>query len=124
MLEIMVVDDSMLLRRSLTTILEKMGHTVVAQAKSGKEALELYDKHKPYLVTMDITMPVMNGIETLRQLRQKYKDAKIVMVTSHGEEKLVIDAITSGAKGYVLKPVTEDKLSEVLIKVAPECYIL
>jgi len=125
MLDIMVVDDSLLLRRSLTSLLQKMGHNVVAQAKSGKEALDLYPKHKPHLITLDITMPVMNGIETLKKIREKYKDeVKVIMITSHGEEELVIDAITNGAKGYVLKPITEDKLAEVIIKAVPEYYIL
>ena len=120
MLNIMIVDDSLIIRKTLTTVLEKMGHTVVAQAKSGKEAIESYDKHMPDLVTMDITMPIMSGIEALKKIKKIYKDAKIIMVTSHGEEKLVMDAIISGAKGYVLKPITHDKLNDIILKVFPE----
>ncbi len=119
MLNIMVVDDSLIIRKTLSTELEKMGHTVVAQAKSGKEAIELYDKFMPDLVTMDITMPIMSGIEALKEIKKSYKDSKIIMVTSHGEEKLVMDAITSGAKGYILKPITQDKLLESIGKVFP-----
>ncbi|MEA3497571.1 MAG: response regulator [Campylobacterota bacterium] len=124
MLNILVVDDSLIIRKTLATELEKMGHKVVAQAKSGKEAIELYVQHMPDLVTMDITMPIMNGIEALKVIKKNYKDARVVMVTSHGEEKLVMDAITSGAKGYILKPITQEKLIETFIKVAPECHIL
>ena len=120
MLNIMIVDDSLIIRKTLTTELEKMGHTVVAQAKSGKEAIELYGKHIPDLVTMDITMPVMTGIIALREIKKLYKDAKVIMVTSHGEEKLVMEAITTGARGYILKPITPDKLSDVISKVFPE----
>ncbi|MCK5294666.1 MAG: response regulator [Arcobacteraceae bacterium] len=119
MLNIMIVDDSLIIRKTLSTELEKMGHTVVAQAKSGKEAIELYDKFMPDLVTMDITMPIMSGIEALKEIKKSYKDSKIIMVTSHGEEKLVMDAITSGAKGYILKPITQDKLLESIGKVFP-----
>ena len=116
MLNIMVVDDSLIIRKTLTIELEKMGHTVVAQAKSGKEAIDMYDKHMPDLVTMDITMPIMSGIEALKKINKKYNDAIIIMVTSHGEEKLVMDAIMSGAKGYILKPITADKIKVVLDK--------
>ena len=63
----------------------------------------------------------MNGIEALKLIKKSYKDAKVIMVTSHGEEKLVMDAIVSGAKGYILKPITEDKLLNAILKVYPEC---
>ncbi len=118
MLNILVVDDSLLIRRTLTTSLEKMGHKVVAQAKSGKEAVAFYEEYKPDIVTMDITMPVMNGIEALKKIRSQYHDAKVIMVTSHGEEKLVMEAISNGAKGYILKPITQEKLDAALQKVS------
>ncbi|MCK5110954.1 MAG: response regulator [Arcobacteraceae bacterium] len=120
MLNIMIVDDSLIIRKTLTTQLEKMGHTVIAQAKSGKEAIELYAKHMPDLVTMDITMPIMSGIEALKEIIKDYKNAKIIMITSHGEEKLVMEAITSGARGYVLKPITEAKIEDAICKAIPE----
>lgn len=123
MLNIMIVDDSTIIRKTLEMKLEEMGHTVVAKAKSGKEAVDLYSEILPDLVTMDITMPVMNGIEALRLIKKDYKDAVVIMVTSHGEEKLVMDAIVSGAKGYILKPITVEKLTETIQKVYPECTI-
>ncbi len=119
MLNIMVVDDSSIIRKLLPKELVKLGHNVVVTAKSGKEAIELYEEHMPDLVTMDITMPIMNGIEALKRIKSKFKDAKIIMVTSHGEEKLVMDAITSGARGYVLKPINQEKLTDVINKVFP-----
>jgi len=116
-LNVMIVDDSLILRKTLNSSFTEMGYNVIAQAKSGREAIELYNKNKPDLVTMDITMPVMSGIEALKAIMGKYKDAKIVMITSHGEEQLVMNAISSGAKGYVLKPVTKEKLQEAIKKV-------
>ncbi len=117
MYNIMIVDDSTIIRKTLQMKLEELGHTVVAQAKSGREAVTLYGKILPDLVTMDITMPIMNGIEALKLIKKSYKDAKIIMITSHGEEKLVMDAILSGAKGYILKPITEEKLTKAIDKV-------
>jgi len=122
MLNVMVVDDSTIIRKLLTRELEKMGHTVVAQARNGKEAVDLYQKHLPDFVTMDITMPVMDGIESLKRIKRGYPDAKIIMVTSHGEELQVMTAITSGAKGYILKPIKEDKILEAIVKIFPDLY--
>ncbi len=119
MLNIMIVDDSMVIRNILETELEELGHTVVASAKCGKEAIELYEEYLPDLVTMDITMPVMNGIEALKHIKKSYSDAKIIMVTSHGEEDLVMEAITNGARGYILKPINSKKLTDTIKKVFP-----
>jgi len=120
MLNILVVDDSTIIRRILVKELTAMGYTVVAEAKSGKEAIGLYKKYLPDLVTMDITMPIMDGIQTLKKIRKIYSDANIIMITSHGEEKLVMEAITSGAKGYVLKPITSLELQIAMNKIFPE----
>jgi two-component system chemotaxis response regulator CheY len=119
MLNIMVVDDSLVIRKTLSAELEKMGHKIVVQAKSGREAIDYYSEYMPDLVTMDITMPVMDGLEALKEIKSRYSDANVIMVTSHGEEKLVMDAISNGAKGYVLKPIKKEKLEEVIKKVFP-----
>jgi two-component system chemotaxis response regulator CheY len=124
MLNIMVVDDSMIIRKGLTTILKELGFNVVGEAGTGAEAVALYDMLKPDLVTMDITMPVMTGNEALKRIKAKHPDAKIIMITSHGEEQLVMEAILAGAKGYVLKPITQEKLRVSLCKVVPEAFIL
>jgi two-component system chemotaxis response regulator CheY len=117
MLNILVVDDSLIIRKTLVEEFQKMGHKVVAEAKGGREAMELYELFKPDLVTMDITMPVMNGIAAVKEIKRFHSDAKIVMITSHGEEKMVMQAIKNGARGYILKPITKDKLDEVISKV-------
>jgi len=120
MLNILVVDDSLIIRKTLTAQLEKIGHTVVAQAKCGQEAIELYGEYLPDLVTMDISMPIMDGIESLKEIKENYESAKIIMITSRGEEKLVMESLTSGARGYILKPITRDKLETAISKVYPE----
>jgi two-component system chemotaxis response regulator CheY len=117
MLNILVVDDSLLIRRTLSKTLEDLGHTVVAQAKSGKEAIDMYKKHNPDIVTMDITMPLMSGIEALSRIKKLYNDAIVIMVTSHGEEDLVMEAIHKGAKGYILKPITKEKIDTIILKI-------
>ena len=118
MLNVLVVDDSMIMRKKITNVLGNLGHQVVASKASGLEAIEYCSDNKvPDFVTMDITMPDMDGIEATKILCKKYPEIKIVMVTSHGQENLVRDAIKNGAKGYILKPVTQDKIEEIISKV-------
>lgn len=117
MAKIMVVDDSLVVRKSLHKILEELGHEVVYEAEEGRDATNKYSKLKPDLVTMDITMPVLNGILALKEIKFVDPDAKIIMVTSHGEEELVMDAVSFGAAGYILKPITKEKVEKILEKV-------
>ncbi len=120
MAKVLIVDDIAIMRNVIKKHLEKLGHTVVAEAENGHRAVNQYKRFNPDIVTMDITMPaengVKNGIDSLKLIKEFDKNAKVVMVTSHGEEKLVMEALTSGAKGYLLKPVTEDKLKLILDK--------
>jgi len=119
MLNILVVDDSLIMRRNIIKMIESLGHKVVGEAKDGHEAVEVYRKLKPDLVTMDITMPRMDGLGAVKELKKIDKNAKIIMVTSHGQEEMVIDAIRSGASGYLLKPVKINKLSDSIQKIFP-----
>jgi len=119
MLKVLVVDDSLIIRRQLTNLLEEMGHQVIGEATNGKSAISAYKEKKPDLVTMDITMPDMDGIEAVKNIKAKDSNAKILMVTSHGQEKMVIKSIRTGAKGYILKPATVKKLEEALVKIFP-----
>jgi len=112
-----VVDDSAITIKKLTKMIEELGHSVVQVAKTGRDAVEQYSAVNPDLVTMDITMPDMDGIEATRQIRAQYKDALIIMVTSHGQEHMIIDAIESGALGYVIKPVKKEKLRESIDRI-------
>lgn len=117
-LNMMVVDDSALTIKRLEAMLGQLGHQVTRTCKSGLEAVETFrdmiaeQKPLPDLVTMDITMPEMDGIEATRQILEISPEILIIMVTSHGQEQMVIEAIEAGAKGYVLKPFKVEKLEE------------
>lgn len=117
-LNIMVVDDSALTAKRLVAMLEQLGHEVGKICKTGLEAVQIieYLTNKglsiPDLITMDITMPDMDGIAATRSILAMQKQALIIMVTSHGQEQMVIEAIGAGAKGYVLKPIKLEKLRE------------
>lgn len=115
-LKILVVDDSSIVAMKLKKMLEELGHEVVATAKTGQQALEAFAEHGPDLVTMDITMPDMDGIEATKKILEQAPETMIIMVTSHGQEQMVMDAIDAGAKGYVLKPFSKDKLADHIDK--------
>ena len=115
---IMVVDDSALTAKRLVAMLEQLGYEVGKICKTGLEAVEFieYLSNKglsiPDLVTMDITMPDMDGITATRRILAVQPQVLIIMVTSHGQEQMVIEAIGAGAKGYVLKPIKLEKLRD------------
>ncbi len=113
----MVVDDSTITIKKLTQIIEELGHKVIVVAKDGKYAFDTYEQFTPDLVTMDITMPEMDGIEAVKQIKETFKDALIMMVTSHGQEEMVMDAIKAGARGYVIKPFKKEKVEEQINKI-------
>ena len=121
MARILVVDDAQIMRVNMIKMLKSLGHEVVGQAASGYDAIEQYKKLKPDLVTMDITMPAHNGIEdgiaATAEIIKFDPSAKIIMVTSHGEQQKVIGAIQSGAANYMLKPIKIEKLTETIKKV-------
>ncbi len=116
-LNVMVVDDSPIIVRKLTALLNTLGYNVIKTAEDGAEAVEDYKQYKPDIVTMDVTMPKMDGIEATQAIMSEFPDAKIVMVTSHGQETMVLNALKAGAKGYVLKPFHQQKVYETIQKV-------
>ncbi|OLN25342.1 hypothetical protein DVDV_3436 [Desulfovibrio sp. DV] len=98
----------------MTKLLEDLGHEVAGVATTGQQAVDCFAAVAPDVTTMDITMPDMNGIEATRRILADHPGALIVIVTSHGQEQMVMDAIEAGAKGYILKPVKQEKLAETL----------
>ena len=112
---VLVADDEPAARRLLRRILEPAGYTVL-EAATGKEAVAMAEEERPDLLILDITMPDIDGIETTRHLLGRFPEARIIMVTSHGQEPMVMKALAAGAKGYVLKPVREDRLRDVINK--------
>ena len=121
MATVLVVDDAKVMRINVKNMLEKLGHEVIAEAANGYSAIEQYKEHLPDFVTMDITMPgergVADGIDSVKGIIDFHPAAKIIMVTSHGEQDKVIKAIQAGASNYLLKPIQVDKLEEVVDKV-------
>ncbi len=112
---VMVVDDSLLTSQKISQMLSQIGYEVVKVCGNGADAVFHYPLIMPDLVTMDITMPDMDGIEATKAILDFDKNARIIMVTSHGQEQMVLEALDAGAKGYVLKPFRADKL-EVTIR--------
>ena len=118
MANILIVDDSVTVRRILRSFFhEKTDHTVVAEASNGFEAIEKYKKFAPDLVTMDLIMPQLNGLESARSILAEYPAAKIIIISSINKKEMVISALKSGAKGYVLKPIDDTKLSNEVERV-------
>jgi two-component system chemotaxis response regulator CheY len=113
-LTVMIVDDSLIMIQKLKTMITELGHEVVRVCKDGEEAARDYPLVKPDLVTMDITMPGMDGVDALKAIRASDPHARCIMVTSHGQEAMVVRAIEAGAMGYVLKPVAKERLAEVI----------
>lgn len=116
-LKVIIADDSIITVKKLLVLMEGLGHQVVATASTGREAIEAYRRHRPDLMTMDISMPDMDGMEATARIVAEFPEARIMMVTSHGHERMVIDSLDAGAKGYVLKPVRIEKLSDMIAKV-------
>jgi len=120
MAKVLVVDDAKIMRMSIKKMLLQLGYAEVFEASSGYEAVKQYKMNKPDFVTMDITMPahheVNDGIDAVKQIREFDSNAKIIMITSHGEQDKVIQAIQNGASNYILKPLQIDKLEDVIKK--------
>ncbi|MDF2569789.1 MAG: cheB 5 [Sporomusa sp.] len=114
MARVLVVDDALMMRKTIGTFLIKAGYTVVDEAANGEQAVAAYKKHLPDLVTMDITMPGLDGIDALSQIIAFDSSARVVMVSALGQKHKVFDALQHGAKGYILKPFTEDKLLSII----------
>lgn len=117
MAKIMVVDDAAFMRLMLSNMLTKMGHQVIAEADNGRTAIDLYKKHRPDIVTMDITMPYMNGIESVKGITAYDPAARIIMLSAMGQKEMVINAIKAGAKDFIVKPFKEDAVWAALERV-------
>ncbi len=114
MAKVLVVDDSSIMRRNLSAILSKAGHTIVAEAANGELGAKEYEKHKPDLVTMDITMPVMDGIGAVKKIIAFDPEAQIVMISALDQKFMVLTAIQSGARHYIIKPFSSEKVLTVI----------
>lgn len=116
MKRVVIADDAHFMRLSLKSMLEKNGFQVVGDATNGKEAVNLCMLHQPDIITMDITMPEMNGIDAIKEIRKFNRDVKILVISAMGYELFVYDAITAGASGFIVKPFKEEDLIKNLSK--------
>jgi len=117
MKQVLIVDDALFMRNLLRDIFESDGWQVIAEAENGVQAVEQFAAHQPELVTMDIVMPEMGGIDAMKKILQDYPQAKIVMCSALGQESMVMEAINAGAKDFIVKPFQEQQVLDVVARV-------
>ena len=113
---VLITDDALFMRVTLKNILTKNGYEVVGEAANGKESVDLFQQTKPDLVTMDITMPEMDGIAALKEIRKLDPSAYVIMCTAMGQKNMVMEAISAGAKDFIVKPFQPEKVIEAVQK--------
>lgn len=113
---VLIVDDAAFMRMSLKNMVTSGGYTVVGEADNGEDAIDKYKELSPDLVTMDITMPNMDGIEAVKNIIGFDDKANIVMCSAMGQKKMIIEAIEAGAKDFIVKPFDQDRVLEALEK--------
>jgi len=114
MAHILIADDAPVMRRNIRKILEKEGHHIVAEATNGEQAYLEYKNYVPDLVTMDVNMPIVDGVEAVGKIIDEFPQAKIIMISSNDQKRMVFNALQKGAKYYIMKPITEEKFLNVV----------
>ncbi len=114
MVKVLIIDDAKFMRKTLSTLFKKHNFTVVGLAENGKEGVELYKQTSPDIVTLDITMPVMDGLEALEHIIEYDPNANVIMCSAMGQQKLVVEAIERGAKDFIVKPFDEKRVIETV----------
>ena len=116
MTRVLIVDDAAFMRMMIKDILEKNGFEVIGEASNGIKAVEFYKKDKPDIVTMDITMPDMDGIQAVKAIKEFDPSAKVIMCSAMGQQSMVMDAIRAGARDFIVKPFQSDRVLEAIKK--------
>lgn len=117
MKKVLIVDDAMFMRLAIRNILERNHFEVIGEAENGIEGIKKYKSLRPDIVTMDLTMPEMTGTEALKEIIEYDSGANVVVVSAMGQESLIKEAIISGAKSFIVKPIKEDHLVKTLNKI-------
>ena len=117
MSKVLIVDDSLLLRNIIKNQLSAQGYEIIGEAKNGEEAIAMYKSQKPDIVTMDITMDGMNGLDAAKEILAQDASAKIIMVSALGEDEIMSKAIRLGVKDFIVKPFVPDRLISAVKKV-------
>lgn len=118
MAKILIVDDSRTSRKILKGVLEGAGHEILGEATNGQEGYDMYAQLKPDVVTMDITMPVMSGVESLKKIKGDFPDAKVIMVSAAGQQHNMVEAVQSGAEEFISKPFDPAQVLQIIEQVA------
>jgi two-component system chemotaxis response regulator CheY len=116
MKRLLVVDDALFMRKLICGVAAEAGWQIVGEAGNGEEAISLYQQHRPDLVTMDLVMPVMGGLEALRQIRAVDPEAKVVVVTALDQKQSLMDSIREGAIDFIVKPFERERVLALLAK--------
>jgi len=114
---VLIVDDIPFVRKTLKQILTNLGYKIVGEAETGEDAVQLYRETRPTVVTMDLVMPMMNGLEATKRILQFDPRAQIVILSAMMQENLVTEAIIAGAKDYIMKPFQTDDVARVMAQV-------
>jgi len=114
MKKVLIVDDAAFMRVSIKNMLTKNGYEVIGEAENGKVAIQKYQELSPDVITMDITMPEMDGLASLKNILAINPAASVVMISAMGQESMVREAVLSGAKGFIVKPFKEDAILAAL----------
>ena len=114
---ILICDDAAFMRMMIKDILTKNGYNVVGEAENGAKGVEKFNELKPDLVLMDITMPEMDGIQALKKIKEMDPNASVIMCSAMGQQAMVIEAIQSGAKDFIVKPFQAERVLEAVKKV-------
>ena len=115
MATVLIADDAAFMRMRSVSLLEELGHEVL-EAEDGRQAVEMYQENSPDAVLLDITMPVMDGLEALKAIIAHDPGAKVAMVTAMGQQQVIMEAIKAGAKDFVVKPFDGERIQEALWK--------
>ena len=124
-IKVLIVDDAMFMRNMIAEIFNGKKHgdeefVVVAEAENGLEAVEQYKEHKPDIVTMDIVMPEMTGIEALKEIVEMDDEANVVMCSALGQDSLVMEALDAGARDFIVKPFQPEKVMDIVVRILEE----
>lgn len=114
---VLIVDDALFMRNLLRDVFESAGWNVIAEAETGLQAIEQFNTHQPDLVTMDIVMPEMGGIDALKKILTDHPAARVVMCSALGQERMIMEAINAGARDFIVKPFQEQQVLDVVARI-------
>jgi len=116
-LRVLICDDTMFMRAAIATMFRAEGHTIVGEADTGEQAIEMYRELRPDIITMDVIMPSISGIDATRQICSEDPNARVIMCSAMGQEKLINQAVDAGACGFLVKPFDCQRLMDVVTQV-------